>query len=123
MKSNRFWIIILGMVILASVAVAAVIRQSPVSQASVYQNGALIETFNLTAITEPYSFEVSCEIGCNVITVEYGRICVSDADCPDKACVRQGWISGGIIPIVCLPHRLLIEFERIGTPEIDALVR
>ena len=49
------------------------------------------------------------EGGSNTVQVEKGRIRVSEADCPDQICVNQGWISGGAVPIVCLPHRLMIE--------------
>ena len=41
--------------------------------------------------------------------MEPGRIRVSAADCPDQVCVEQGYISDGTVPIVCLPHGLVIE--------------
>ena len=39
---------------------------------------------------------------------------VKSADCPDKICVDTGWIGGDrkSVPIVCLPNRLVIEFEK-----------
>ena len=36
---------------------------------------------------------------------------MSDADCPDKDCVNQGWISRPGQMIVCLPNRLVIKIE------------
>ena len=45
----------------------------------------------------------------NTVVVEGGRVRVSQADCPDQVCVNQGWISNGTVPIICLPHRLMIE--------------
>ena len=45
----------------------------------------------------------------NTVVVEGGRVRVSQADCPDQVCVNQGWISDGTVPIVCLPHKLIVE--------------
>lgn len=55
------------------------------------------------------TFEVSCSNGKNVIKIEDGTIFVSQADCPDQTCVKMGKLGGGM-PIVCLPHKLVIEF-------------
>ena len=49
--------------------------------------------------------------GSNTILVQPGRICVSEADCPDRICVYQGWLTDDPIPIVCLPHRLVIALK------------
>ena len=38
-----------------------------------------------------------------------GRIRVASANCPDQVCVRQGWISDASVPIVCLPHQVIIQ--------------
>ena len=51
------------------------------------------------------------EGGYNLIEVERGRIRVAEADCPDQVCVRQGWISNSVVPIACLPHKLVVQLE------------
>ena len=61
--------------------------------------------------------------GENVISVEPGRIRISDANCPDHVCVDTGWISDGVIPIVCLPHQLVIRIEGGGNSDIDIAVQ
>ncbi len=61
------------------------------------------------ASAENRTFEVACAEGVNKIKIENGTICVSEADCPDKTCVKMGTLGGGM-PIVCLPHKLIIEF-------------
>lgn len=76
--------------------------------ANIIQNGEVIRTVNLD-ITEPYEFEVISEDGGhNTIRVENGRIGIINADCPDKICVKQGFIDNGALPIVCLPHKLSV---------------
>jgi hypothetical protein len=51
------------------------------------------------------------EGGYNVITVEPGRIAVSDANCRDRVCVHYGWLSKSRIPILCIPHKLMIRIS------------
>ena len=46
-----------------------------------------------------------------------GRIAVTAADCPDHYCMERGFCSSGT-PIVCLPNRLVIQFQ--GEQSVDA---
>ena len=88
--------------------------------ANIYQDNTCIQTIDLEAVTEPYSFTVSDSDGHeNTVTVEPGKICVSEANCPDQICVTTGWISNGTKPIVCLPAKLVIRLE---TEETDQTI-
>lgn len=58
----------------------------------------------------------------NTVEVADSRVRVTDADCPDRLCVRQGWISREGESIVCLPHKLTVTV-RGGTQGVDALAR
>ena len=80
---------------------------SPVARVS--WDGALLEEFDLNQVDEPYTYTFKHESETNTITVERGRVCISEANCPDQICVHQGWISDGTVPIVCLPHTLIVE--------------
>lgn len=60
--------------------------------------------------------------GYNVVTVSEGGVRVSEADCPDQICVRQGVISMGQETIVCLPHRLMIRLEK-AEEGVDAMTK
>ena len=123
LKSNRFWIIFIGALLLVSAGAALALRQAPADVARIYRDGILIDTVDLSAVAAPYSFIVDSESGTNTIAVENGRIRVSAADCPDESCVHQGWLSGGATPIVCLPHRLIIKLETIKATDVDAVAR
>ena len=107
---------------LLSAITALLFRQAPMSRVHIYQNGTLIETVELYTVTEPYTITVDHDEGTNIIAVEQGRVRVLTADCPNRMCVRRGWISGGVVPIVCLPHRLVISLEGSGDSDIDAIV-
>lgn len=122
MRSNIFWILILCGVLAVSTVAALVLRQIPASRARIYQAGVLIESLDLAAVAEPYEIVVSNDSGLNVIEIERGRIRVSKADCRDGICVRQGWISSGVTPVVCLPNRLVISLEGSSGQDLDAVV-
>lgn len=79
--------------------------------AVICQNGKEIKRINLQNVYEPYDIDIECEFGKNTIHVEQGKICISYADCPDKVCVKQGYIKNSAFPIVCLPHKLSISIE------------
>lgn len=40
-----------------------------------------------------------------------GRVRIKDANCPDKICVKTGWISKPGEMIVCLPYRIIIKIS------------
>ena len=58
----------------------------------------------------------------NVIVVENGRVCVKEANCPDKICVRTGWIQYDGQMIVCLPHKLIVTVVG-GADGTDAMAQ
>lgn len=50
----------------------------------------------------------------NRVTVSGGKVAVTDADCPDRVCVRTGAIDSQGQVIACLPHKLIVTVE--GAP-------
>jgi hypothetical protein len=84
-------------------------RDTDAPTARILRDGVLLEEIDLDQVDEPRSLVLEDESGSNTVQVERGRIRISAADCPDQVCVKQGWISGGAVPIICLPHRLTIE--------------
>lgn len=115
--------IILILLLAAAVLSAGVIfmqKKRPASPvARITLDGELLEEIRLDQVEKAYSFVVEDEFGSNTILVESGRIRVSQADCPDQVCVNQGFISDGTVPIVCLPHKLIIEIVGGGS-DLDA---
>ena len=73
----------------------------------------------------PLSKELSEEIvveyknGKNIIIVENDKIAVISADCPDKDCVRRGWLRFRGDFAICLPNHLSIRV--LGSDEVDAV--
>lgn len=113
MKSNKFWIILILIILVGSATVTALIynRKTNGTIANIYKNGECIYSIDLSRVEEPYTIKIKDELGENTVSVEKGKIAVIEADCPDKVCVHQGYITNGLAPIVCLPHKLVIKIE------------
>ena len=78
--------------------------------ADIYQSGELFETIRLDTVTDEYTFEVPGEGGAsNTVCVRPGSVAIISANCPDQICVHQGFISTSLLPITCLPNRLVIR--------------
>ena len=108
MKGRLLWLL---PVVLAAACLAAILllrhARVPGASAEIRQDGEVIRTVSLS---EDAVFTVAAPGGgSNTVEVSGGRIRVSEADCPDKTCVRQGWVSDTGTPIVCLPHGLVIS--------------
>lgn len=113
-RSTRFWIFIILLLLLFSVAIAYGFHhiQQESCIAKIYQNGQLIRTIDLLQVKSEESFLLEAPNGgSNTITIAPGKISVQEATCPDHVCINQGWISDGVYPIVCLPNKLVIRIE------------
>jgi hypothetical protein len=114
-RKTRFWILLFSALFVIGCGVFLLIKnihvQNPV--AYIYLKGELIEKIDLNAVAIPYEFTVESELGSNTIKVGHGSIAVVEADCPEQICVNQGSISDSSVPIVCLPHRLVIQIEGV----------
>ena len=76
--------------------------------ADIYQDGNLIMSIPLEDIPESRSFTVESAGGG---TNRPGCIAIISADCPDKLCVKQGFIKDSRLPITCLPNKLVIRLR------------
>jgi hypothetical protein len=82
--------------------------------ADIFQDGLLIKSIYLSDFSEAGTFVIEGEDGCaNEIEVRPGSIAIISADCPDKLCVHQGFISDSRLPITCLPNRLVIRLRPV----------
>lgn len=86
--------------------------------ADIYQDGELLQSIDLDKVAESYTFSVTGKNGgSNTIEVRHGSIAVVLADCPDKLCVHQGFISTSLLPITCLPNHLVIQIRQTSAED------
>lgn len=88
--------------------------------AYIYSQGELVRTISPDP-TENLTFTITGANGLtNTINASSKGICVTEADCPDKLCIKIGHIhSSSQIPIVCLPSELVIEIKHNSS--VDAV--
>lgn len=112
---------ILAFVCIGGVVAFAVMKNGtqPCQQAEIYVDGAL---YTALPLNEECQITISTRYGYNIVTVADGYISVTESDCPDKVCVHSGAINSGIVPIICLPHRLEIRAVSPANTDIDAVV-
>ncbi|HBE09567.1 MAG: NusG domain II-containing protein [Eubacterium sp.] len=47
--------------------------------------------------------------GYNRLVIKDNKAYISEADCPDRLCVKQGRIGKEQETVICLPHRVVVE--------------
>lgn len=111
-KKTKIWILIFAAVIVLCCGLFAVqVFSADGTVAVISINGVEYDRIDLSKVKESYDIEIETEWGCNTVHVEPGAISVTEADCPDHICVQRGAITQSGIPIICMPHRLIIEIE------------
>ncbi len=102
-------------VLLAAGVLGCILVQRPDSGtiAVIYQNGVEMERIDLSQVTDSHTITLYGENGEeNVILIEPSAISMKSANCPDGRCTHMAPLTGKGIPIVCLPHHIVIEIVR-----------
>lgn len=121
--TNRQLVLLLAAIVLVS-ALALLLggRLQPTGRvAEIVLDGEVIARIDLDAVREAYPYPVHTPWGENILLIEPDGVRVQSADCPDKLCVKRGKISDGLLPLVCLPHRLTVRIVGGEPAEIDAV--
>ena len=79
--------------------------QSGTLTAEILVNGEAVETVRLPEISSPYTLTVS---GCT-LRIEPDGVTFTEADCPDKLCVRHGKLHTAGDTMACLPNRVVVR--------------
>ena len=115
---TRWMILILALVCLTAGAFL-LLRPRGALRAEIWLDGVLVETVDLTALTEPKEISVGEHV---TVLAEPGRVRVAHSDCPDKLCEKMGWSSSPAKPLICLPNRVTVAVVG-GGEETDAVLR
>jgi len=91
------------------------------TRAVIKAQGKIVREVDLSDRGGRSIFVVNGRVGPSTLEVEGKRIRMKEANCPDKICVRQGWIENPGESIVCIPGEILIRIE--GTAPLDAVTR
>ena len=116
---TKTWILIIALVLVLCLGLSAVVLfpREASTHAEIISDGKLLKVVDLRLEQE---FTVtSPNGGTNTVTVQGGKIAVTQASCPDHYCMHRGYCHSGA-DIVCLPNRLVIHFT--APQEIDAVI-
>lgn len=108
---NRKLLFAVILVFLVSACLSAwILRHSEKQAVEIVQDGTVLYSFDLND-TENRQIRISApDGGYNLIQIQNGMICISEADCLDQTCVKMGKLKSDYLPIVCLPHKLIVRF-------------
>ena len=71
-------------------------------------DGKALYHFSDSDLKKERDIEIQTEGGYNVVHIGK-EIYMKSADCKDRLCVKQGRLTREGRPIVCLPHKLVVE--------------
>jgi len=58
--------------------------------------------------------EVSGPLGASLLEIRHGRVRFLDSPCPQKRCVRAGWLDRPGEAAACLPNGVTVEVVALG---------
>ncbi|MCR4637862.1 NusG domain II-containing protein [Ruminococcus sp.] len=111
--TKTFKLLIAAIALIFTASVIAIIlgmKKSDSTDVEIVQNNKIIYRLDLSKEENRTIRVKSSDGGWNDIKIENGEISIIDADCPDKTCVKTGILRSESVPIVCLPHKLVIRF-------------
>lgn len=79
--------------------------------AEITVEGKLYKKILLSAHRGEKQFKIQTEDGYNLVIVKDDSIAIIEADCPDKVCIKPGFISKPGESLVCLPHKVMVEVK------------
>ncbi|MDP4094145.1 MAG: NusG domain II-containing protein [Bacillota bacterium] len=103
-------IIIVAAIGYAGITIYRTAAANDVKIAEIIQDSKVIRTINLDALKSPLRIQVSGDYH-EVILAEKGRIRFEDADCPDRICVKTGWLTKVGESASCVPNRVMIKIK------------
>jgi len=76
--------------------------------------------------TLPLDTDITLSIGeesgdYNILQIKEGKVTMTDANCPDKYCVKHRSIHYKHESIICLPHRVVLEIQGGDENDVDAI--
>ena len=116
-KGLRDLLLVLFFLLLSGVLILVVKgSQSVGGEVVVAVNGLEIGRYSL-ALDGQYSLNG----GSNILLIEKGRAKMLEANCPDKLCVKEGWVEYTGQCITCLPNKLTVTVAG-GDTSVDIVL-
>ncbi|MBE7042228.1 MAG: NusG domain II-containing protein [Ruminococcaceae bacterium] len=105
-KKDFLWCVVLAVVFCIGLFIWFLWGSAGGTQVLICQDGEELYRFPLIVTRE---IEIAGEWGRNLVRISSEGIRVTEADCPDGLCQKQGLVTKTGVPIVCMPHKLTVE--------------
>lgn len=115
-------ILFLGIVLIAAAAIFIMYRlKSEGSRVVITVDGKEYKNLDLKEDTE---LTIEGKDGTyNKVIIKDGEVSMTEANCPDKICVKHSKIHYNGETIVCLPHKVVVKIESKEESDVDITVR
>ena len=110
--------LIIGILIVAGLFFGFHLKGAKGSSVSVIDGEGNLYSYSL--LTDSRN-EIKTHYGYNVLEIKDGRAFISEADCPNCECIKQGSIGDEGEMIFCMPHKLVIKVESGEESEYDSV--
>ena len=101
---------LIGVLLLSALLQAGCGVQEKLRAAEIVQDGKVLRRIEPGKVSEKEIMTVTYGPHENQIEIGPDGIRMLSSDCPDQICVRAGKLREDGLPIVCLPHRLVIQW-------------
>lgn len=90
--------------------------------AEIKVNGELFKNIPLSSHSGANSFIIKTAHGNNKVLITNDSISITEADCSDALCIKQGSIKKVGQTLICLPHKIIIEIKGEESDDLDDLI-
>lgn len=107
MKRKDF--ILIGLVLIVvviSFCVNLIMNNKDSEYIEIYVDNKLYKTYS---IDDEDEFRINTKDGYNIVKIHDSGVEITEASCPDKVCIKSGFISKPSESIVCLPNKVNIK--------------
>lgn len=117
------YIVIIGLIIVSLLSSGIILYSSAKNKyqsqyVEISVKGKLYKKITFNSSTEE-TIDIKTNLGENIVRISKGKVKILDADCPDKVCVKDGYIYKPGQLLVCLPHKVVVEIKGIKNAETD----
>lgn len=106
-KKKADYILIVVLLLIAAVSyILFTLSDEKPNKIVVRVDGEIVETFDISQ-----AGTYSLNNGTNILVIKDNEAWLTEANCPDKLCVKQGKISKVNQCITCLPNKLTVTVE------------
>ena len=80
------------------------------------------EVYGTYSLSKDQTIKIEEDDHYNLIEIKDGKVQMAESNCNNQLCVKQGAISSGNMPIVCLPNRVIVNISG-EEDDIDVITR